>query len=44
MYYQNQLLKSLEDKKTLPGYPTSSYEGVNPFGYGSMSGGGSPNR
>ena len=43
MYYQNQLLKSLEDKRTLPGYPTSSYEGSNPYGYGSGTPGGSPN-
>lgn len=42
-YYQNQLLNSLENKRTLPGYPTSSYEGVNPFGYGSWTPGGSPN-
>jgi hypothetical protein len=43
MYYQNQLLNMLGDRKTLPGYPTSSYEGSNPYGYGSWTSGGSPN-
>lgn len=42
-YYQNQMLNILRDRNT-NSYPTSYYEGSNPYGYGSMSGGGSPNR
>jgi len=40
-YYVNSLLN---DRKNDVSYPTSAYEGSNPYGYGSMSGGGSPNR
>ena len=41
-YYQNKMLDMYGGRNT--GYPTSAYEGSNPYGYGSMSGGGSPNR
>jgi len=39
-YYVNSLLNG---RKNDVSYPTSAYEGFNPYGYGSMSGGGSPN-
>jgi hypothetical protein len=40
-YYQNKMLDMYGGRNT--GYPTSAYEGSNPYNYGSMSGGGSPN-
>lgn len=44
MYYQNQLLNSLNSRQDVQALPTAFYETVgNPFRYGSMSGGGSPN-
>lgn len=39
-YYVNSLLQG---RNSGVSYPTSAYEGSNPYGYGSMSGGGSPN-
>lgn len=39
-YYVNSLLQG---RNNSPSYPTSAYEGSNPYGYGSLSGGGSPN-
>lgn len=39
-YYVNSLLQGRNNGVS---YPTSAYEGSNPYGYGSMSGGGSPN-
>ena len=43
-YYQNQLLKSLDSRQNVPAMSTNYYASLgNPFGYGSMSGGGSPN-
>lgn len=43
-YYQNQLLNSLNSRQDVQALPTNYYGSLgNPYGYGSMSGGGSPN-
>lgn len=43
-YYQNQLLNSLNSRQDVPAMSTNYYGSLgNPYGYGSMSGGGSPN-
>lgn len=44
-YYQNQLLNMFADKQNVPALPTSYYSTVgNPFGYGSWTPGGDPNK
>ena len=40
-YYMNSLLQGRNNGNS---YPTSAYEGSNPYGYGSWTPGGSPNR